>query len=120
MKTKKTIRKMAHTPLARDLAKLQRSLEFRLDRLVQFADEVEQERRALRRENDELFNRLRSHAQGVGESGSKKAPVVDGYDLFPPWKDNTGPCGAIPSGACYLGNCKQRDTCEALVVSNGM
>jgi len=61
MKAKKTIRKMAHRPLARELAKLQRSvrtIEKRLTRLVEFADEIETEGRTLRRESAELRGRL--------------------------------------------------------------
>ena len=61
MKTKKTIRKMHHSPLARDIAKLQisiHSIQLRCSRLVKFADEIEQEGRTLRRENAELRGRL--------------------------------------------------------------
>ena len=61
MKTKKTIRKMHHSPLARDIAKLQisiHSIQLRCSRLVIFASEIEQEGRTLRRENAELRGRL--------------------------------------------------------------
>jgi len=61
MKTKKTIRKMHHAPLARDIAKLQlsiHSIQLRCSRLVKFADEIEREGRTLRRENAELRGRL--------------------------------------------------------------
>jgi hypothetical protein len=59
MKALKTIRKMP--PLARSIARLQRaihSLEQRCDRLVKFADEIEQEGRTLRRESAELRGKL--------------------------------------------------------------
>jgi len=62
LKTKKTIRtKLKHRPLTRDLAKLQRdlhSLERRMDRIIEFAQEIEGEARVLTRENVGLRERL--------------------------------------------------------------
>lgn len=62
MKTKKTIRtKLKHRPLTRQLAKLQRdlhSLERRMDKIIEFAQEIETEGRTLARENTGLRERL--------------------------------------------------------------
>jgi len=87
MKTKKTIRKMHHAPLARDIAKLQlsiHSIQLRCSRLVKFADEIEQEGRTLRRENAGLRGRLA--VQGVNPTPP----------LWPEFPDGEGVIGSDP------------------------
>ena len=90
MKTKKTIRKMHHAPLARDIAKLQisiHSIQLRCSRLVIFANEIEQEGRTLRRENAELRGRLA--VQGVIVQVLNPTP--------PPWPE-------LPDGEYVIGS----------------
>jgi hypothetical protein len=65
MKSKKALRKLH--PLTKALAKLQRdmhSIERRMDKLIKFADEIEQEGRTNLRQQAELRGRL-AVAEGV-------------------------------------------------------
>jgi len=77
MKAKKTIRKMAHRPLARELAKLQRdmrSTERKLTRLVELADTLETENRAAKRMETELRERLAR--AGVADKATGQPKVL--------------------------------------------
>jgi hypothetical protein len=87
MRSKKTIRKLH--PLTRALAKLQRevhSLERRMDKVIQLADEIEQEGRTNLRENANLRGRLAVH-----EMPAAKA-------LWPDLPNGEGVAGEISSG----------------------
>jgi predicted nucleic acid-binding Zn-ribbon protein len=82
MKSKATLRKLA--PLTRAIAKLQRdthSLERRFDSVVKLADEIEQEGRALRRENAELRGKLT--AQGAALYPEQPHSCSAGEQLWP-------------------------------------
>jgi hypothetical protein len=80
MKTKKTIRtKLKHRPLTRDLAKLQRdlhSLERRMDRIIEFAQEIEGEARVLTRENVGLRERLEPPEERPTTAASELSPEL--------------------------------------------
>lgn len=72
MKAKKTLRKMAHRPLARALAKLQRdlrSMERRITRLVELAEALETENRVALGPETELRERLARAEAGAGATG---------------------------------------------------
>jgi len=104
MKTKKTIRKMAHRPLARELAKLQRSirsLDRRLTRLVEFADEIEGEGRTLRRTEAELRGRL-----ALAEAPGDDVPLFEAEEAPPLCKCGhaEGEHGTRGAGCCLV-NC---------------
>jgi len=89
MKTKKTIRtKLKHRPLTRDLAKLQRdlhSLERRMDRIIEFAEEIEGEARGLTRENVGLRERLTS-----ADEPPEERPTTAASELSPELPNGEG------------------------------
>lgn len=82
MKTKKTIRtKLNHRPLTRSLAKLQRdlhSLERRMNKIIEFAQEIETEGRTLARENVGLRERLT-----VAELPPEERPTEEAFPELP-------------------------------------
>lgn len=91
LKAKKTIRQMHHSPLSRDLAKFQRSvhsLELRLDRLFNMARDAETELLTLRRENQELRERLTIEALRKTPAARSPAPRAD--ELFPDLPNGEG------------------------------
>jgi regulator of replication initiation timing len=87
MKTPKTIRKMHHAPLAREIAKLQRSIhstQLRCTRLIKFADEIEQEGRTLRRENAELRGKLSAATLPAADTQAELWPELPNGEATTP------------------------------------
>lgn len=93
MKTKKTIRtKLNHRPLTRSLAKLQRdlhSLERRMNKIIEFAQEIETEGRTLARENVGLRERLTvAELSHIIDHHPPEQPPAE--DLFPELPNGEG------------------------------